>query len=345
MIGTTLASCGLGLVCGDSTGVDEWVSNSFCAALQERGEPLEGAFWQVGLGWARFFRRGGLPLPGFAAPAGCRVKASDVEAWKRHVIARCDAAIMVGGGRGALEIARRVIADGKPVFPLPFMGGMTRNSDSVFQQILRTWDGHPVPGLSRAQFLRLAEPWVTGTGQLGNLLRGTLADRPDVFISYRRSDAPAAAGRIAKELSEHFGLRRVFLDVQGIAPSRAWDETIDGALNACKAGVIVIGRFWLRPEAPGQPPRLHRPEDVVRSEIAAMLEHRKAMFPILVEGAGLPEAEEMPQELAALLRFQALTINNGNWDVTASLLIREIEAVIQHEEHRRDVSGVPRHAV
>lgn len=78
-------------------------------------------------------------------------------------------------------------------FPLPFLGGMTGNSDFAFQEILRTWDGHPVPGLSRTQFLRLAEPWVSGTGPLANLLRGTLAETPDIFISYRRSDAPTAA--------------------------------------------------------------------------------------------------------------------------------------------------------
>jgi len=333
MIGSTLAASGFGLVCGDSTGVDQWVAHSYCAERMARGEPAEGAFWQVALGLSRFFRRGGLPLPGYAAPPGCRVAVADVEDWKRETIGRCDAAVMVGGGRGALDIARRVIAAGKPVFPLPFLGGMTGNSDDVFQQVLRTWEGYPVPGVSRSQFLRLAEPWVSGTGQLGNLLRGTLAEAPEVFVSYRRSDASAAAGRIADDLAEHFGSRRVFLDISGIAPSRAWDHTIESALDACKAGVLVIGRHWLQPGAQGELPRLHRSDDVVRSEIATLLERRKAIFPVLVEGARLPEATELPADLAALVRYQAITIGNGDWRATMALLIREIEAIVQRE-HR-----------
>lgn len=338
MIGAMLADAGLGLVSGNSTGVDKAVSESFCAGLKQRGEAAHGAFWQISLGMLRFLRRGGLPLPGYGAPAECRVRVSDVETWKREAIARADAAVMIGGGRGALDIARRVIECGRPVFPLPFMGGLTGNSDYVFQEILRTWDGYPVPGVSRAQFLRLAEPWVSGTGALGNLLRGTLAISPDVFISYRRSDAPAAAGRVAHDLSGHFGSRRVFLDINGIAPSHAWDETIQDALASCKTGIVIIGRSWLQPGADGAPPRLHAEDDVVRKEIAALLNLKKAIFPLLVEGARLPEADALPEDLRQLLRFQAMSISNGDWEATMAQLIREIERTMQPQAR---ASGEP----
>ncbi|HUG53107.1 MAG TPA: hypothetical protein VMR21_05880, partial [Vicinamibacteria bacterium] len=170
MIGTTLAEAGLGLVTGNSRGVDRWAADAFCAERLVRGEPVAGAFVQIALEGMSFLRRGGLPLPGYAAPSECKVRALNVEVWKREALARSHAAVMVGGGRGALDIARRFIEHGRPVFPLPFMGGITGNSDFVFQEILKTWDTYPVPGLSRTQFLRLAEPWVSGTGALGNLL-------------------------------------------------------------------------------------------------------------------------------------------------------------------------------
>lgn len=328
LVGGTLADAGFGLVCGNSTGVDRWVADSYVAALAERGLAPEGRFVQVTLGGWRFLRRGGAPLPGYAAPGGCRVRVGDVEAWKREAVRRCDAAVMIGGGQAALDIAMRVIARGAPVFPLPFMGGLTGNSDDLFRRILRTWEGHPVPGVSRAQYLRLAEPWVVGTGQLGNLLRGTLAQQPDVFVSYRRSDAPAAAGRVANDLADYFGSRRVFLDVAGIAPSHAWDTTIAGALAACRAGIVVIGRHWLQRGPNGEPPRLLQDGDVVRAEVAALLAQRKAVFPLLVEGARLPEAAELPPELAMLPRFQAISIGNGDWTATMGLLMREIESVL-----------------
>ena len=327
MIGITLAEAGFGLVSGNSTGVDRWVSEAFCGERESRGLPLPGAFVQVSLGGLRFFRRGGAPLPGYRAPSGCIVRVDSVEAWKREALARSHAAVMVGGGRGALEIARRFIERGRPVFPLPFMGGLTGNSDLAFREILKTWDSHPVPGLSRNQFLRLAEPLVSGTGPLANLLRGTLAETPDVFVSYRRSDAPAAAGRIAHDLEEHFGRQRVFLDIQDIAPSRAWDQSISGALECASAGIVVIGRNWLA-AGPDGTPRLLREDDVVRGEIRSMLEARKAVFPVLVEGARLPEVEQLPEDLRPLLRFQATSIDNAGWETTMARLAREIERVV-----------------
>ena len=340
MIGTTLAEAGLGLVAGNSTGVDKWVASAYCGERETRGEPIAGAFTQVSLGIWRIFHRGGAPLPGYAAPSGCKVVCHSVDAWKREALARSHAAVMVGGGRGALEIARRFIERGRPVFPLPFMGGLTGNADLAFREILKTWDSSPVPGLSRGQFLQLAEPWVSGTGALANLLRGTLAEAPDVFVSYRRSDAPAAAGRIAHDLEQHFGQQRVFLDVQDIAPSRAWDQSITDALDHARAGVVVIGRNWLAPTAGDSTPRLWRDDDVVRSEIRGLLEARKAVFPLLVEGAALPEASALPDDLRPLLRFQATSIDNAGWEGTRARLIREIEQVIRATDN--PPPGAPR---
>jgi predicted Rossmann-fold nucleotide-binding protein len=332
MIGTTLADAGLGLVTGNSTGVDRWVADAYCGERTGRGEPVAGAFLQITLGGLRFFRRGGAPWPGYNAPAECRIRTRTVEDWKREALAHSHAAVMVGGGRGALDIARRFIERGLPVFPLPFMGGLTGNSDFVFREILKTWDSHPVPGLRRSQFLQLAEPWVSGTGPLANLLRGTLADTPDMFVSYRRSDAPAAAGRIAHDLEEHFGQRCVFLDIQDIAPSRAWDHSIEDAIDGCKAGVIVIGRNWLAADPVDGTPRLSRDDDVLRSEITRLIARKKAVFPVLVEGAALPGASDLPEDLRPLLRLQAASIDNAGWDVTMATLVSEIEQVIRFRE-------------
>jgi predicted Rossmann-fold nucleotide-binding protein len=329
MIGTTLAESGFGLVCGNSTGVDRWVADAFCAECAMLGVAPESAFVQVSLGGLRFFHRGGAPLPGYRAPDACVVRVDNVEGWRREALARSHAAVMVGGGSGSLEIARRFIERGMPVFPVPFLGGTTANADMTFQEILRTWDSHPVPGLSRTQFLGLAEPWVSGTGPIANLLRGTLADAPDIFVSYRRSDAPAAAGRIARDLEERFGQQRVFLDIRDIAPSRAWDQSIDGSLASARVGVVVIGRTWLAARPDEGVARLHRPDDVVRSEIRRLIEGRKAIFPILVEGADLPEAADLPEDLRPMLRFQATSLDNAGWDAGMARLMREIEALLR----------------
>lgn len=329
MIGSMLAEYGFGLVCGDSSGIDRWVADSYSTALARAQQPLSGHFTQLAMGAARFWRRGGMPWGNHPAPAGCRVRITSVEAWKCEAVARCDAAVMLGGGRGALDIAQRCIAHGKPVFPLPFHGGLTGNSDQVFQEILRGWGDHPVPGLSRGQFLRLAEPWVVGTGPLGTLLRGTLAEVPEVFVSYRRNDAASAAGRLAAGLQEHLGHRRVFLDLEGIRPAQAWADSIGAALSHCRVGVVVIGPRWLAPGADGGTPRLQLPDDVLRREVATLLASGKTVVPVLVDGARLPEADALPSDLAMLPRLQTLTIGQGDWEATFGLLLRTIDAVLE----------------
>lgn len=331
MVGTTLAEAGFGLVTGDSTGVDRWTAESYCAERGVRGLPLENAYFQVGLGSKRFLLRGGMPLPGFAAPEACRVTVESYEVWKHEVLRQSDAAVMIGGGWASLEIARRYIERGRPVFPLPMMKDWMSNSDAVFQEILKTWDSYPVPGLSRSQFLRLAEPWVSGTGALANLLRGTLALTPDIFISYRRADASGAAGRLAHDLSEHFGQKRVFMDITGIAPSHAWDDTIVSAIQGCRAGIVVIGGDWLIEDAGSGKPRLHEPNDMVCREIGLLLEEswpRRMIFPVLVENARLPDATDLPEVIKPLLQHQVTAFDNATWDVMLTKLIREIETAI-----------------
>src|SRR5262245_18448883 len=114
MIGTTLAEAGLGLVTGNSRGLDQCPAAAFCPERAVRGQAAVGAFFQIALRGAHYLRRGGLPLPGYAAPPECVIHVGDVEMWKREPLVRSHAALMLGGGRGALDIARRFIERGRP---------------------------------------------------------------------------------------------------------------------------------------------------------------------------------------------------------------------------------------
>jgi hypothetical protein len=325
MVGTTLAHSGFGLVTGDATGVDFWVARAFCAALKQLRLEESDYLSQISAG---FMRRGSLfPLPGYRPGPRSRIKVKSHEGWIEDALSRSDAVVMVGGHRGALRIARRFIDSRKPVFPIPFTGG---HSDEVFQEVLKTWTDNPVPGLTRNQFLSLALPWISGTGPLDNLLYGTLAERPDIFVSYHRADSAAVAGRLHRDLAEHFGVKRVFMDVQGIAPSQVWDKVIEDAIQGCKAGVVVIGNGWMRTLSSNTPPQSAGQRDFVRWEIGMLLKGEKAIAPVLIEGASLPGRSDLPEDLAPLLRFQAPpAVNNANWDAVVAQLIRQLESAIR----------------
>jgi hypothetical protein len=216
---------------------------------------------------------------------------------------------------------------GKPVLPIPFAGGESQN---VFHELLRTWEAAPVPGLSKSQFLRLDIPWINGTGQLANLLLGTLAHTADIFISYRRNDSAVAAGRLNADLVDHFGMARVFMDLHGIAPSSEWRPAIDRAIEKCKVAVIVIGPNFLAKDGAGNS-RLLCDDDVVRHEIEQLLLARKSILPVLVDGAQLPSTEILPEEFRPLLNYQSPSINNSNWADVMNSMISAIELALRRK--------------
>ena len=327
LVGLTLARSGFGLTSGNATGVDLWVSQSYCSAARRFGLDESACFRQIAAG---YLRRGSyLPLPGFRAATHCRVNVGSFDGWMEEALERCDAAVLIGGSKGALRIARTFIDAEKPVFPIPFVSG---GADEVFRDLLATWSDSPVPGLTRNQFLSLALPWNNGTGPLENLLLGTLTSAPDIFICYRRTDAGIAAGRLHADLPEHFGTSRVFMDLHGIEPAVHWRARIDEAIAACRIGVVVIGDRWLEPASPGLAPRIHDEQDYVRREIRMMLESAKPLAPALVGTARLPVVSELPPEIRPILEAQVTTLDNSNWDSALRRLIQQFESKMTKSE-------------
>lgn len=334
MVGRTLARVGLGLVTGNVPGVDKTAAHAFWAECRRLGRNPEERYRQL---WLPHFRRGyWLPGKAFPAPPECIVRLADSDDWIEEAIGLAGAAVMIGGRSGSLTIARRFIDAGKPVLPVPFAGGESRN---VFHEILRTWADAPVPGLSQMQFLRLDVPWIDATGPLTNLLLGTLADTADIFISYRRADTGMAAGRLRADLVEHFGARRVFMDMHGILPSADWRQTIDEAIDACKVAVVVIGPAFMSGGTQGEP-RLLDEDDVVRHELTELLSRHKKILPVLIDNAELPELNALPSELHGLLKYQAPRLNNMNWVDMMNLMIRAIEAAIEPGRHAAEDNTV-----
>jgi hypothetical protein len=324
MIGRALARTGFGLVTGNPPGVDSVAAKAFWAECKRLGRAPEEAYQQL---WLPHFWRGHwMPGRGFSAPRSCVCRLDRTDAWIERAMDIAGAAIMIGGRRsGSLTIARRFIDAGKPVLPIPFVGGESRN---IFEEILRTWNDAPVPGLSQAQFLRLAVPWINDTGPLANLLLGTLAATQDIFISYRRSDTEMAAGRLHADLVDHFGDRRVFFDLHGILPSAQWKQTIKQAIDACKVGIVVIGPQFLAREEGGQI-RLHDRDDVMRHELSLLMAGQKTILPVLVGGAQLPAVHDLPHELKPLVNYQAPSFDNANWTETVRTMIDAIEMALR----------------
>lgn len=126
-----------------------------------------------------------------------------------------------------------------------------------------------------------------------------------IFLSYRREDSGVVTGRLAGDLKDAFGASQVYRDIDNIPPGRDFTSHIQDALKRCDLCVAIIGSEWATP-------RLFEEDDLLRKELEVVLERRVPLFPLLVDGASLPEAEKVPPSLAALRGIQRLRLDSGS---------------------------------
>ena len=149
-----------------------------------------------------------------------------------------------------------------------------------------------------------------------------------VFLSYRREESAPQAGRLYDHLSARFGESRVFMDVDSIGLGLDFAEVIEDAVSSCEVLLALIGPGWLAAADANGRRRLDSTTDYVRLEIQAALERRIRVVPVLLNGAELPEAGELPPELEPLTRRQALELDDASFRTKVARLVDQLEAVI-----------------
>lgn len=149
-----------------------------------------------------------------------------------------------------------------------------------------------------------------------------------IFISYRRDDSAGYAGRIFDALSARFGKDEVFMDVDDIKAGEDFFQVIQETESRCSVLLAIIGKNWLTAKNPDGRPRLSDPQDFVRAEIAAGLRGgpngKPRVIPVLVGGATMPRAEDLPEDIAALSRLEAFSMEDARFRQDVSQLIETI---------------------
>jgi hypothetical protein len=148
---------------------------------------------------------------------------------------------------------------------------------------------------------------------------------PGIFISYRRDDSAGYAGRLYDALASQFGKTRVFMDLDTIRPGEDFVRLIRERVAACDVLIALIGRNWLKSVDDRGLPRLQNPEDLVRLEIAHALELGIRVIPVLVAGASMPPASELPSELKPLSTRNALEIHDALFRESVGRLVNELK--------------------
>ena len=126
------------------------------------------------------------------------------------------------------------------------------------------------------------------------------------------------------------------MDVDTIKPGLDFVEAIESAVDRTDAMIVVIGPNWLGAVDAAGNRRLDNPEDFVRLEIAASLERNVRVIPVLVKRAEMPGSAELPDDLKALARRNALELSHTRFNSDAQRLINALELALEQAEADRE---------
>jgi uncharacterized protein YecT (DUF1311 family) len=158
----------------------------------------------------------------------------------------------------------------------------------------------------------------------------------NIFINYRREESGHVAGRLHDSLAPTFGGDKLFMDVDNIPVGRDFEDYLNSQVAVCDAMLAVIGPNWLTAKDETGQRRLDNPEDFVVIEIAAALARNIPVVPVLVDGARMPKASELPESLKPLARRQAIQVRHTNFRSDAEALTKKMREALGHKKSERD---------
>ena len=149
-----------------------------------------------------------------------------------------------------------------------------------------------------------------------------------IFISYRREDSEGQAGRLFTDLGRIFGPKSVFMDVAGLEAGRDFRRAIDEQVASCGVLLAVIGKSWVDATDASGRRRLEDPHDFVRLETAAALKRDIPVVPVLVHGAQMPRADQLPPDMGDLVYRSALEVTHARWESDVQVLASQLRPYV-----------------
>lgn len=165
-----------------------------------------------------------------------------------------------------------------------------------------------------------------------------MAQQARIFLSYRRAETASISGRIYDRLVAKFGRRQVFKDVDDIPAGVNFRTQLEETLQQCAVVLVIIGPHWLTmtTQAEGGGRRLEDPADWVRLEVETAFALGLTVIPILVEGAPIPTAADLPQSLHELPLIQNLSVRaDPDFDHDVERVLRAIERAMATQRTTR----------
>jgi hypothetical protein len=149
-----------------------------------------------------------------------------------------------------------------------------------------------------------------------------------VFISYRRDDSAGYAGRVRDRLERELGRDLLFMDVDAIPLGTNFTKVLHEEVAKCGVLLAVIGPNWPDARDEHGNRRLDDPNDFVRIEVAAALQRDIPVIPLLLDGARIPKANQLPEDLKELASRNGLEIRHASFHDDMNRLIRGLKGPV-----------------
>jgi formylglycine-generating enzyme required for sulfatase activity len=153
-----------------------------------------------------------------------------------------------------------------------------------------------------------------------------------LFISYRRDDSAGHAGRVRDRLEREFGADLLFMDVDAVPLGVNFVKVLRDEVTKCDALLAIIGPNWANVLDNNGHRRLDDPNDFVRIEIAAALLRDIPVIPVLLDGAVIPKAENLPVELQELAIRNGLHLHHASFHSDLDRLIAGLRSPLGRSE-------------
>ena len=114
------------------------------------------------------------------------------------------------------------------------------------------------------------------------------------------------------------------MDVAALQPGRDFRKAIDASLASCSLLLAIIGPDWLNLREAQGARRLDDPADFVRIELASALQRDIPVVPVLVRGAKMPQAEQLPECLKELAFRNAVELTHARWKSDVQVLFQAL---------------------
>src|SRR5262249_25599283 len=98
-------------------------------------------------------------------------------------------------------------------------------------------------------------------------------------------------------------------------------EAVRQKVNVADVVLVLIGPRWLTATDDEGRWRLADENDLVRLEIVTGLERNSRVIPVLVQGASMPRAKDLPGALAGLAQRNAFEIRDTHFDQDVAQLV------------------------